>query len=328
MKKYKRIFLAGIAIFIIGVMILGGLTLFGLANPNIIKAADQKIRVKQGLYKEPIQKIIVVDEQVNQINIDVQSDNVVIKDSDVEKITITYYENFKGETQYQTLDGILNFKLNFKFSFSFEMFSWIYQDLTKLNIATVEIPHESNINYDVKVSSGNINFNQIKAGIIKTSVSSGNTDITNTTASGVNSSASSGNVTFNNCNIANELIVKVSSGNMTLNDVTSNTFESNSSSGNTKLYDCVTTSYKGNSKSGNIYIENLQSEVINLSNISGSIEISQLVYSIDDYNTILKTSSGYIKIGSSKKGEYYENLSPERPYTLNASVSSGVIKIY
>lgn len=327
MKNYRKIFLYGIVMLVVGALIFGGLVLYGFANPDIIRASDQKVRIKQGFYKEPIEKVIEVQEQTNAINITVPSNDVEIIGSDVEDIKITYCEDYQGETQYQVADGILNFKLANKIYINLDFLSWIYKDYSKTNTVIIEIPNELTCDYNINISSGNLNINNITAGELKAVLSSGNVSINDFSANNTNLRSSSGNIKLNNASIVNEVKLKVSSGNATLSNVNSKSLIATMSSGNTRISNCVTSSFTVSSQSGNIILERLQSQSITMKNSSGNIEINQLVYAFADYSYSMRTRSGYIKLNGSNKGNNYEHLDEGKAYSINALVSSGNIII-
>jgi DUF4097 and DUF4098 domain-containing protein YvlB len=328
MKKYKKIFLTSMLALILGALILGSLILYGFANPDVIRASDEKIRLKQGLYKQPIEKVIVVEEDVDTVLINIPSKSVSIVDSDVEKITITYYEDYEGETQYQITDKTLNFELsNKKIIFNVELLSWIYKDYRKVNSVRIEIPHGLILDYNVALSSGNLRFDKITTVALKANVKSGNISINNLSANNAELKLSCGNLTINNSNFAQNLSSKNDCGNVIITSTTSEAMQSYVSCGNTSIADCVALTLKATSKSGNITLERLQANDMTINNSSGNIKIYELVYQLDDYSYSLKTSSGYVKVNGSKKGNYYEHLDSQKLYNLTASVSSGNIII-
>ena len=326
MKKNKILF-SGILSLIIGALIFGGLVLFGFANPDIIKASDQKIRVKQGLYKDPIEKVIDASGEVNEINITVPSKNVKIITGDVQNVKITYYEDYQGETQYLFEDGVLNFRLLNKIIFNVEFLSWIYEDYSKTNSVIVEIPQELKCNYNINVSSGNLNTDNITAGILKAVLKSGNISINNSTADNADISVSSGNLNIKDSIISNELKVRTASGNILVNNLSSESLLASVSSGNIQVNNSVVSVLDGSSRSGNITLEKIQSESIKLKSSSGNVNIYGLQYQLEDYSYSLKVYSGSIKVNGSRKGSSYERIDAEKQYFLTATAYSGNIVI-
>lgn len=327
MKK-KKILFSGIVTLIIGALIYGGLVIFGLANPEIIKANDQKIRVKQGLYKDPIERVIDAQDDVKEINITVPSKNVKIKTADVQNVKITYYEDYQGETQYLLEDGVLNFKLlSNKIIFNVEFLSWIYKDYSKTNSVIVEIPQELKCNYNINISSGNLNTDTIEAGQFKAVLKSGNISINDFTADNADISLSSGNLNAKNSIISNELKIKTSSGNIKISNLNANSLQASVFSGNIEIYNSVVSVLDGLSSSGNIIFEKIQSDSLKLKSSSGNISIHGLANKLEDYSYSLKVYSGSIKVYGSRKGSSFQNIDAQKQYTLTATAYSGNITI-
>lgn len=265
-------------------------------------------------------------EELDRINVDVSSSNVLIEKADVDKIKVTAY----GEKDEKINETINNNELSITKSntkvFIFAMFYWCDEKII------IQVPNDCEQEFNIHTSSGDIAAPNLENNVINLESSSGKIECGN--INNGNFKSSSGDITVGN---GNEITIQTSSGSIKAGDF--NKLSAEASSGDVEVGKVGESTIK--TSSGKILIEsakrlqaeassgeidiNTIEEYCNLVTSSGSIEIDSL--NITE-NSNINAKSGDVDIRS--KNDIYietETGSGDADVTNNNRMSEIVLKI-
>ena len=264
--------------------------------------------------------------ELDRINVDVSSSNVLIEKADVDKIKVTAY----GEKDEKINETINNNELSITKSktkvFIFAMFYWCDEKII------IQVPNECDEEFNIHTSSGDIAAPNLENNVINLESSSGKIECGN--INNGNFKSSSGDITVGN---GNEITIQTSSGSIKAGDF--NKLSAEASSGDVEVGKVGESTIKTSSgkilvesakrlqaeaSSGEIYINKIE-EYCNLVTSSGSIEIDSL--NITE-NSNINAKSGDVDIRS--KNDIYietETGSGDADVTNNNRMSEIVLKI-
>lgn len=215
-------------------------------------------------------------EELDKIKVDVSSSNVSIEKADIDKIKITAYGD-KDETINETITNkeLSITKSNTKV-YIFAMFYWCDEKII------IQVPNDSEEEFNVHTSSGDITAQDLENNHINFESSSGKIECGNINNGSLKSS--SGDITVGN---GNEITLQASSGNIKAGDF--NKLSAEASSGNVE----IGTIGEGTIKTSSGEIDIISADRIKAEASSGDINVE----TIENYCE-LKTSSGNIDINS------------------------------
>ena len=265
-------------------------------------------------------------EELNRINVDVSSSNVLIEKADVDKIKVTAY----GEKDEKINETINNNELSITKSktkvFIFAMFYWCDEKII------IQVPNDCEQEFNIHTSSGDIAAPNLENNVINLESSSGKIECGN--INNGNFKSSSGDITVGN---GNEITIQTSSGSIKAGDF--NKLSAEASSGDVEVGKVGESTIKTSSgkmlvesakrlqaeaSSGEMDINTIE-EYCNLITSSGSIEIDSL--NITE-NSNINAKSGDVDIMS--KNDIYietETDSGDADVTNNNRMSEIVLKI-
>lgn len=265
-------------------------------------------------------------EELDRINVDVSSSNVLIEKADVDKIKVTAY----GEKDEKINETINNNELSITKSntkvFIFAMFYWCDEKII------IQVPNDCEQEFNIHTSSGDIAAPNLENNVINLESSSGKIECGN--INNGNFKSSSGDITVGN---GNEITIQTSSGSIKAGDF--NKLSAEASSGDVEVGKVGESTIKTSSgkilvesakrlqaeaSSGEIDINTIE-EYCNLVTSSGSIEIDSL--NITE-NSNINAKSGDVDIRS--KNDIYietETGSGDADVTNNNRMSEIVLKI-
>ena len=323
--KNKGIKIVLIIILAILVIALVNFMIYAIINRN----NDYSVKFSLIAFGDNTEKIFEKEYEpgeLDRINVDVSSSNVLIEKADVDKIKVTAY----GEKDEKINETINNKKLSITKSktkvFIFAMFYWCDEKII------IQVPNDCEQEFNIHTSSGDIAAPNLENNVINLESSSGKIECGN--INNGNFKSSSGDITVGN---GNEITIQTSSGSIKAGDF--NKLSAEASSGDVEVGKVGESTIKTSSgkmlvesakrlqaeaSSGEMDINTIE-EYCNLITSSGSIEIDSL--NITE-NSNINAKSGDVDIMS--KNDIYietETDSGDADVTNNNRMSEIVLKI-
>ena len=323
--KNKGIKIVLIIILAILVIALVNFMIYAIINRN----NDYSVKFSLIAFGDNTEKIFEKEYEpgeLDKINVDVLSSNVIIEKADVDKIKVTAY----GEKDEKINETINNNELSITKSktkvFIFAMFYWCDEKII------IQVPNDCDEEFNIHTSSGDIVAPNLENNVINLESSSGKIECGN--INNGNFKSSSGDITVGS---GNEITLQTSSGSIKAGDF--NKLSAEASSGDIEVGKIGESSIKTSSgkillesakrlqaeaSSGEIDINTIE-EYCNLVTSSGSIEIDSL--NITE-NSNINAKSGDVDIRS--KNDIYietETGSGDADVTNNNRMSEIVLKI-
>ena len=323
--KNKGIKIVLIIILAILVIALVNFMIYAIINRN----NDYSVKFSLIAFGDNTEKIFEKEYEpgeLDRINVDVSSSNVLIEKADVDKIKVTAY----GEKDEKINETINNNELSITKSktkvFIFAMFYWCDEKII------IQVPNDCEQEFNIHTSSGDIAVPNLENNVINLESSSGKIECGN--INNGNFKSSSGDITVGS---GNEITLQTSSGSIKAGDF--NKLSAEASSGDIEVGKIGESSIKTSSgkillesakrlqaeaSSGEIDINTIE-EYCNLVTSSGSIEIDSL--NITE-NSNINAKSGDVDIRS--KNDIYietETGSGDADVTNNNRMSEIVLKI-
>lgn len=323
--KNKGIKIVLIIILAILVIALVNFMIYAIINRN----NDYSVKFSLIAFGDNTEKIFEKEYEpgeLDRINVDVSSSNVLIEKADVDKIKVTAY----GEKDEKINETINNNELSITKSktkvFIFAMFYWCDEKII------IQVPNDCEQEFNIHTSSGDIAAPNLENNVINLESSSGKIECGN--INNGNFKSSSGDITVGN---GNEITIQTSSGSIKAGDF--NKLSAEASSGDVEVGKVGESTIKTSSgkmlvesakrlqaeaSSGEMDINTIE-EYCNLVTSSGSIEIDSL--NITE-NSNINAKSGDVDIRS--KNDIYietETGSGDADVTNNNRMSEIVLKI-
>lgn len=323
--KNKGIKIVLIIILAILVIALVNFMIYAIINRN----NDYSVKFSLIAFGDNTEKIFEKEYEpgeLDRINVDVSSSNVLIEKADVDKIKVTAY----GEKDEKINETINNNELSITKSktkvFIFAMFYWCDEKII------IQVPNDCEQEFNIHTSSGDIAAPNLENNVINLESSSGRIECGN--INNGNFKSSSGDITVGN---GNEITIQTSSGSIKAGGF--NKLSAEASSGDVEVGKVGESTIKTSSgkilvesakrlqaeaSSGEIDINTIE-EYCNLVTSSGSIEIDSL--NITE-NSNINAKSGDVDIRS--KNDIYietETGSGDADVTNNNRMSEIVLKI-
>ncbi len=323
--KNKGIKIVLIIILAILVIALVNFMIYAIINRN----NDYSVKFSLIAFGDNTEKIFEKEYEpgeLDRINVDVSSSNVLIEKADVDKIKVTAY----GEKDEKINETINNNELSITKSktkvFIFAMFYWCDEKII------IQVPNDCEQEFNIHTSSGDIAAPNLENNVINLESSSGKIECGN--INNGNFKSSSGDITVGN---GNEITIQTSSGSIKAGDF--NKLSAEASSGDVEVGKVGESTIKTSSgkmlvesakrlqaeaSSGEMDINTIE-EYCNLITSSGSIEIDSL--NITE-NSNINAKSGDVDIRS--KNDIYietETGSGDADVTNNNRMSEIVLKI-
>ena len=323
--KNKGIKIVLIIILAILVIALVNFMIYAIINRN----NDYSVKFSLIAFGDNTEKIFEKEYEpgeLDRINVDVSSSNVLIEKADVDKIKVTAY----GEKDEKINETINNNELSITKSktkvFIFAMLYWCDEKII------IQVPNECDEEFNIHTSSGDIAAPNLENNVINFETSSGKIECGN--INNGNFKSSSGDITVGS---GNEITIQTSSGSIKAGDF--NKLSAEASSGDVEVGKVGESTIKTSSgkmlvesakrlqaeaSSGEIDINTIE-EYCNLVTSSGSIEIDSL--NITE-NSNINAKSGDVDIMS--KNDIYietETDSGDADVTNNNRMSEIVLKI-
>lgn len=273
--KNKGVKIVLIIILAILVIALVNFMIYAIINRN----NDYSVKFSLIAFGDNTEKIFEKEYEpgeLDKINVDVSSSNVIIEKADVDKIKVTAYGE-KDEKINETInDKELSITKNNMKVFIFAMFYWTDEKII------IQVPNDCDEEFNIHTSSGDISAPNLENNVINLKSSSGKIECGN--INNGNFKSSSGDITVGS---GNEITLQTSSGSIKAGDF--NKISAEASSGDIEVGKVGGSTIK--TSSGKILVDSVKRLQAEAS--SGNIVISK----INEYCN-LKTSSGNIDIES------------------------------
>ena len=196
----------------------------------------------------------------------------------------------------------------------------------KSSSGNIEIKNVNTPTISVKVSSGNYKLINATATSVVLSAKSGNLFVDNVDASSLHLEANSGNISLSNLNVE-DLYVKLSSGITKINDSYVSVANIFSNSGLVTINDTtIKTVNEMKLSSGNVTMNDVDIEKLNLRVSSARIEINFRT-NVSHYRINVDQSSGNLKINNNSYDSDYNNGISNVDYYIVIKTSSGNVRL-
>ena len=323
--KNKGIKITLIIILAIIVIALVNFMIYAIINRN----NDYSVKFSLIAFGDNTEKIFEKEyepEELDKINVDVSSSNVLIEKADVDKIKVTAY----GEKDEKINETINNHELSITKSktkvFIFAMLYWCDEKII------IQVPNDCDEEFNIQTSSGDIVVPNLENSVINLESSSGKIECGNINTG--NFRTSSGDITVGS---GNDITLQTSSGSIKAGDF--NKLSAETSSGDIKVGTVGESTIKTSSgkilvgearrlqaeaSSGEIEINRIN-EYCNLTISSGSIDVETL--NITE-NSSINAKSGNVEIKN--KNDIYietETNSGDVDVKNNNRMAESVLKI-
>lgn len=275
MKIFRNILLAIMTLSLIVFISSFG---FGLKGKNL-----EEFFTASYLYEKA--DTVIIDDMVNELNIDVVSKNIKITIHEFDYVMIDYYQLIgKDNFSVQLENSIINILEK-------PVKKWVNFQITKKEVKEVDIklPKDAHINLNINNITGTINLSEINFNKL---------NIINNT----------GNIYIKDIEVVEDLIVKVDTGNINMENIQSKNINVKTETGRINLKNQKTNSLVARASTGNIEISFVDSSKIELKTNTGKINI---IGDYSKYNYDFQTDTGRITINGIKVAGKFDILNTE-----------------
>ena len=226
-------------------------------------------------------------ENVSEIVVNVASDNLIFNKSEDNAVHVKYYNSNLYQFDIAYDDGLLT--INQK-RLWYSIFNF-----NKKYIIEIAVPDTNIYSATLKLSSGDVNIEDLKSNLLDINTSSGKIAVNNIIADRTNIKASSGAIDIKNLNSL-ELDTQSSSGSIRISNITVDKAQFRLSSGDLDLIDSSIKSLTINGSSGKIESSKLSLETCNIDTSSGNVILGVVTPDVSIYKMNLNTANGSISV--------------------------------
>lgn len=268
-----------------------------------------------GEYRYEKAEPYITTNELEKINIKIDSENITIKSHDKKTIEVHYFIKDNQEVEIKENNNIL--ELNVKQTFKLVIFQGIFQYAeTKIEVF---IPKNNDLVINIDLNAGNIKFEDIQVNTLEVKCETGNTTLKNVNSSAIGITSNTGNIILNEIN-SSQIDINKKVGNIDLKNTQANIINIVLKTGNITLKEITTTNIDVTNNVGNISSTNIQGNTINLYTKTGNIDIKENnLYTI----TLKINNVGNISVKRKKQSNYYQDIKGDDIF--NATVSEGNI---
>lgn len=240
---------------------------------------------------------------INEILVDLTSNNISLYKSEDESIRITYYESEYDKINVTAEDGKLSVIGEYKYKFRFFDFRIKPKEYKKVDIY---LPNSFAGEVAIKLTSGELDILDFNLESLDIDLTSGDINLKNVNINtNLKVILTSGDAILDNVNVTNDATFNFTSGALSVNKMVANKIDVDLTSGSGKLTDITVNHIIGDMTSGDLDIS-----IIGLKN---------------DYTADLDVTSGRILYDGMKLSSQKLNLGKAK--TITVSVTSGDINI-
>ncbi|BCR36640.1 DUF4097 family beta strand repeat-containing protein [Mariniplasma anaerobium] len=314
MKVFNRII---ILIFVAGVVLIAVAFSQGLDLRNL-----GDFFIDDEAYGESIS--YVSSTSIDSLDINVDTRHIVIEQSTLDHIQITYYE--KEDDQW-TIDES-NGEISIIQTNTTSRFSWFNFKIPSYNVLTVliQIPSDLVLNYNLRSDTGEIKYidGPSVANSMTLSVDTGKIKIEHIDLNTLTLQNDTGNIYLKDLNVLGDIHISMDTGSISGDDINAAKLEATSDTGNITINDSsITNILKLEIDTGSIYIDQTNAATYNLSTDTGYVEFKNT--SIPNMSCNLSTDTGSIRVNGDSQGSRY--TSTQGDVVLNIEVDTGSITV-
>ncbi len=295
MKVIKNLI---IILFIVALVFIGVGFVSGATWDSMVNAVTSN---NEYIEQDPI----VYTDIITSLVVDVDTRSVEIISTDDSDITINHYR-IEGEIWNISLqDGILTISQQNEPGIN----GWFVWRLPfgNRNDVIITIPSSYQFDVDVLANTGSISLSDFDAlEEVNLESDTGSIHVQNVQATDFNLSTDTGSLNITNVDISNDAILETNTGSITINQITSENLAATVDA-------------------GSINITSIETNRIDLSSDTGSINVSQV--DLLDRTLHLSTSTGTISVKGVGHGNNYDLVLSNIAYYINAQTDTGSIHI-
>lgn len=213
MKRFTKVFLIlGLCFLLAGAVVAGAAWGIGLRGVSADMTSAQK-------------EVTLDVKNLSRVCVSLTSENVYVYPSNDRQIHIFYTEGIGDEYILETETDPKTGQQKADF-YRKESPSGMYFDLSFLQEnydVTIEIPEEMTGSLEMNLTSGELKMEQLNLADVDVNCTSGDVTMKNLTAEQVNTGSVSGGVTLENCEVAEDVQVSTTSGDVHLHQITTRT---------------------------------------------------------------------------------------------------------
>lgn len=241
-------------------------------------------------------------DEVNEIVVEAESSDIVLHMYEEEGYKVDFYESEYDTKTVSIIDGKLYIKQDRKFRFRFFNFSLNHHMISKINIY---IPDTFYGEASIKTVSGDVSIQDYAFTSLKVQATSGDISIVDIESVTIDINSTSGKVSLEDVLTTSSIVI-------------------NSNSGDVSITNCEFPSLKVELISGNININDVIVNNLNLSTVSGDVNVT-LEAIMDDYKLDVSSVSGSIYYKGTKiSGGLFD---PSGSKSLKIRSTSGTIRL-
>lgn len=286
------------------------------------------------------------DQVITGIKLELENRHIVVNYVDQDELTINYYAEENDTFTFDIVDDVFVMTHDFE-SFWLNIFSWNMVSREYVTV-TVNIPETWTLeSVDLKTMTGDIDmdFDDEKTyQNVRLYNRTGSMDISNVTALELYAHTDTGDIFMSDINVSGDYEVELSTGDMTLNGVSANTFSAKSSTGDIELMDITANDATVDNSTGRISISDSTFTSLNADISTGRITLNHVISNsyilesstgdivvtlstIDDYRFDLETDTGKIKINGNSQGDEYQSLNGSIIFSANTNTGNITIEV-
>ena len=260
--KNKGVKIVLIIILVILVIALVNFMIYAIINRN----NDYSVKFSLIAFGDNTEKIFEKEyepEELDKINVDVSSSNVIIEKADVDKIKVTAYGE-KDEKINETInDNELSITKSKTKVFIFAMLYWCDEKII------IQVPNECDEEFNIHTSSGDIAAPNLENNVINLETSSGKIECGN--IKNGNFKSSSGDITVGS---GNEITIQTSSGSIKAGNFNKLSAEASSGDVDIRSKNDIYIETETGSGDADVTNNNRMSEIVlKITTTSGSIKV-------------------------------------------------------
>ena len=245
-------------------------------------------------------------ESIDNLVVDVQTRNVIIKPSDDENIHITYFEHEDDTWEVTLTNGELNISQDRQSGFMMGWFNWGWLSGDILTL-TIEIPNTYAFDVDVITNTGKVEMSDF-ANLGTTSLES-----------------DTGTVKAIDLTV-DSLKVKTDTGSIYVTRVTSTgDADIDGSTGSAHIKDSTFDAIDVNVNTGSIEIEDSIINKMDLQADTGSIDVSGV--DLTNRTLRLSTDTGSVRVNGDSQGDSHNVIYDDPNFYINADTDTGSVNI-
>lgn len=314
MKIFNRII---ILIFIMGVILIGVAFSQGLELRNL-----GDFFIDDEAYGEKLEYVATTI--LDEIDINVDTRHIIVKESTTDEMTITYYAKEKDIVTINELNG----KLSLVQKSQNEAFSWFSFKFGSYEVMsiTIFVPSDMIINYTLSSDTGDIKYIEgpSQAHNLMINADTGSIKLEDIEMDALTIDNDTGSISLKSLNVSGNVKVSVDTGSIHTDYTEANALEIYTNTGSITITDSdIVGLMELETDTGSIYVAQSDAANYDFKIDTGSVEFANTT--LPNISLDLQTDTGSIRVNGDSKGRDYQ--STNGPINLNIEVDTGSIKV-